>query len=65
MHLFIENTSRHADPIGGRLLESSGDGSAVADGAQAFHAGLEVRVYHHFVGVEFDFHAVEQGFRCV
>ena len=55
-----QNTPRHTDPIGRRLLEPAGHGRAVADGAQSGDAGLEVAVHDHFVGVEFHLHAVEQ-----
>ena len=45
-----------------KSLKSNGKAAiiAVADGAEAFNAGAEVFVYDNFVGIEFDFYAVQQ-----
>ena len=58
-HAF-QNASRNRQSVCACLLEAAGYGCAVADGAEAFDAGAEVFVYDNFVGIEFDFYAVQQ-----
>ncbi len=58
-HAF-QNASRNRQSVCACLLEAAGYGCAVADGAEAFDTGAEVFVYDNFVGIEFDFYAVQQ-----
>ena len=42
-------------------MESAGHRRAVSDGPESRDTGLEILIYHHFIGVEFHLHAVKQG----